>query len=126
MPLDFLAAGRSPVSGYECLQHIGGSAFTSLWSVRAPDGSTRLWKAVDLAMGNAAIETRNLELLVRLKHPSLNPLLNYHTLAERRSLILETAVPFKTLRDRLKETRHQATPGIPVYELAPWLTSVAE
>jgi serine/threonine protein kinase len=126
MPLDFLTVGASPVPGYECQQQLGGSAFTSLWTVRAPDGSTRLWKVVDLAMGNAAIETRNLELLVRLKHPSLNPLLQYHTLPERKSLILETAAPFKSLRDRLKESRHQATPGIPVYELAPWMSSVAE
>jgi serine/threonine protein kinase len=126
MPLDFLTVGSSPIPGYECLQQLGGSPFTSLWQVRAPDGSTRLWKVVDLAMGNAAIETRNLELLVRLKHPALNPLLKYHTLPERKSLILETAAPFKSLRDRLKESRHQATPGIPVYELAPWMTSVAE
>lgn len=126
MPLDFLSVGASPVSGYECQQHLGGSAFSSMWSVRAPDGSTRLWKVVDLAMGNAAIETRNLELLVHLKHPSLNPLIKYHTLPERKSLILETAAPFKSLRDRLKEARHQTTPGVPVYELAPWMTSVAE
>jgi serine/threonine protein kinase len=126
MPLDYLEAGPAPIPGYECLQQLGGSPFTSLWSVRAPDGSTRLWKIVDLAVGNAALETRNLELLLRLKHPSLNPFLEYYTLPERRSLILETTAPLKSLRDRLKELKHQATPGIPLHELAPWIMSVAD
>jgi len=126
MPLDFLDVGSSPIAGYECLQPLGGSAFSSQWLVRAPDGSTRLWKAIDLAVGNAALEARNLELLIRLKHPSLNPLLEYHTIAERRALILETAAPLKSLRDRLRELKHQANPGIPLHELAPWILSVAD
>ena len=126
MPLDYLVAGAAPVPGYELLQPLGGTAFSSAWSVRAPDGTTRMWKIIDLAVANTALETRNLELLVRLKHPSLNPLVNYHTLAERRSLILETAAPLKSLRDRLKECKYYSPPALPVHELVPWMTSVAE
>src|SRR5688572_27345954 len=126
MPMDFLVVGASPVPGYELLQQLGGSAFSSVWTVQAPDGSTRMWKIIDLQVANTVLETRNLELLVRLKHPSLNPLLNYYTLTDRKALILETAAPLKSLRDRLKECRYYSPPTVPIHELAPWMTSVAE
>lgn len=126
MPLDFLAVGASPVPGYELQQPLGGSAFSSIWTVKAPDGSPRLWKIIDLVVANTALETRHLELLVRLKHPSLNPLLEYHTIPDKKCLILETAAPQKSLRDRLKECKYYTPPAVPSHELGPWLMSVAE
>jgi hypothetical protein len=126
MPLDFLFVGAQPMPGYECQQDMGGSVFYRLWKMRAPDGSTRMWKAIDLVVGNAAVETRNLEMLVKIRHPHLNTLTNYYTLAELKTLIIETDVPVKSLRERLNECKSLGLPGIPAPELLGFLNQAAE
>ncbi len=126
MPLDFLQVGAEPVSGYQCLEDLGGSVFQRLWRVRAPNGAVRNWKVLDLAAGNAAVETRTLEMLVRVRHPRLNTLVQYHTLPDLKALIIETETPLKSLRDCLAERRAQGHAGLSAEETVQWLSQAAE
>ncbi|HVJ80079.1 MAG TPA: protein kinase, partial [Planctomycetia bacterium] len=126
MPLDFLSPGAQPLPGYECQKDMGGSVYYRLWRMKAPDGTQKMWKAIDLVVGNATVETRNLELLVKLRHPHLNTLTHYHSLPEFKCLIIETDVPHKSLRERLSECKALGLPGVPAAELTAFIQQAAD
>jgi serine/threonine-protein kinase len=117
--------GDEPVPGCRLLEDLGGSAFYKLWKVQGPDGQTKLWKVIDLVVGNAAVETRTLGLLVQLRHPNLNTLTNFWQIDDGKTLIIESEVPVASLRDRLDQTLRSGS-AIPVEDLNPWIQQAAE
>lgn len=119
-------AGDEPVPGYRLFEEIEGSAFYKVWKVQTPEGVCRWWKIIDLIVGNAAIETRTLGLLVRLRHPHLNTLTNFWNLDDGRTLIIESDVPVRSLRALLDSRANQPGTGIPFEELVPYIEQAAE
>lgn len=124
---DVFLVGDEPLPGYKLVENTGGTAFYRTWKVLTPDGSFRVWKEIDLVVGNAAIETRTLGLLVQLRHPKLNTLTNFWNLGRGgNSLIIESELPRSSLRQRLNECQKLGMPGIPVDELLRYMTDAAE
>ncbi|QDU62553.1 Serine/threonine-protein kinase pkn6 [Planctomycetes bacterium Pan216] len=119
------AVGQEPIPGYRLTEEMEASAFYRLWKVKTPDGSTKLWKVIDMVVGNAAIETRSLGLLVQLRHDNLNTLTNFWQLDDGRLLVVETDVPVMTLRDRLQLCQKEGNPGISLDEAADYLEQAA-
>jgi serine/threonine protein kinase len=117
--------GDEPVPGYRLLENLGGTAFYRLWRVKAPDGASKMWKEIDLVVGNAAVETRMLGLLIKLRHPNLSTLTNFWQLNEGRTLVIETDYPEMSLRQRLEQCQQESLPGIPVAELQGYLHDAA-
>lgn len=119
-------AGDEPVPGYRLLDEMEGSAFYKVWRVQTPEGGRRWWKVVDLVVGNAAIETRTLGLLVRLRHPHLNTLTNFWNLDDGKTLVIESEVPVRSLRDLLNSRSGKDGRGVPLEELLPYFEQAAE
>ncbi|MFO0945842.1 MAG: protein kinase [Planctomycetota bacterium] len=117
--------GDEPVPGYKLVADLGGSAFYKMWQVACPDGSKKLWKVIDLVVGNAAIETRTLGLLVQLRHPNLNTLTNFWQLDDGKTLIVETDVPLFSLREHLNSYK-QREETIPRDEVLNFIEQAAE
>lgn len=117
--------GDQPVPGYTLIEDLGGSAFYKMWKVTAADGGQRVWKVVDLVVGNAAIETRTLGLLIQLKHENLNTLTNFWQLDDGKTLIIESEIAAMSLRDRLDQCKKEGQ-GLPVDELQKYLRQAAE
>lgn len=122
---EVFVAGDEPVPGYKLLDNIGGSAFYRMWKVKTPDGSTKLWKEIDLVVGNAAIETRTLSLLVQLRHPNLNTLTNFWQLNDGKTLIIETDEPIESLKERIDEAKKSGNP-IPLEDALTFVSQAAE
>lgn len=118
--------GDQPVPGFKLVESLGGDGFYKLWKVRDPSGNARMWKTVDLVMGNAPIEIRNLKLVAKIRHSYLAPLTNFWQLYNGSILVIEMDIPFKSLRERLEECRREGKPGIPTDELIPYMEQVAE
>ena len=114
------AIGEEPVPGYKVVESLGGSGFYRMWKVIAPDNSTRQWKQIDMVIGNAAVETRTLGLLVKLRHPRLNTLTNFWQLDEGRTLVIETDFPVMSLQDRLEQSSRSGQ-AIPIDELQSYI-----
>ena len=119
------AIGEEPVPGYKVVESLGGSGFYRMWKVIAPDNSTRQWKQIDMVIGNAAVETRTLGLLIKLRHPRLNTLTNFWQLDEGRTLVIETEFPVMSLQDRLNQSKKAGQP-IPLDELQAYIAHAAE
>lgn len=118
--------GDEPVPGYRLLDEIEGTAFYKLWRVRTPDGCDRSWKIIDLVVGNAAIETRTLGLLVRLRHPHLNTLTNFWNLDDGKTLIIESDLPSQSVRELAKTRQRDGQTGVSREELTPYFEQAAE
>jgi serine/threonine protein kinase len=123
---NILRAGDEPVPGYRLIEEIEGSAFAKTWRVRTPEGLDRSWKVIDLVVGNAAIETRTLGLLVRLRHTHLNTLTNFWNLDDGKSLIIESDRPTASLRDLLLERQRAGLSGLSHEEATCYLEQAAE
>ena len=119
-------AGDEPVPGYRLLHEIEGSAFYKVWRVSTPEGAERWWKIIDLVVGNAAIETRTLGLLVRLRHSFVNTLTNFWNLDDGKTLIIESELPIQSLRSLLEERQRSGKEGIPREELLEYIEQAAE
>lgn len=117
--------GDEPVPGYKLAADLGGSAFYKMWQVTCPDGTKKLWKVIDLVVGNAAIETRTLGLLVQLRHPNLNTLTNFWQLDDGKTLIVETDVPLFSLREQL-DSYKQRNETIPRDDVLSYIEQAAE
>ncbi len=98
-----LLVGDEPIPGYKLLEDLGGTAFYRHWKVRTPQGLQRLWKIVDLVVGNAAVETRTLGMLVQLRHPNLNTLSNFWEMDEGKTLVIESDMPYISLEELLEQ-----------------------
>jgi serine/threonine protein kinase len=119
-------AGDQPVPGYRLLEELEGSAFSKVWRVSTPEGGERWWKIVDLVVGNAAIETRTLGLLVRLRHPCINTLTNFWNLDDGKTLIVESEVPQGSLRRLLQKRQGEGLSGLSFEEALEYITHAAE
>jgi serine/threonine protein kinase len=120
-----LLVGDEPMPGYKIAEDLGGSAFAKHFKVRTPQGETRLWKVIDLVVGNAAIETRTLGLLVQLRHPNLNTLTNFWNTDEGRTLVVESALPVQSMKDRLAEAKSRGQSGLAPEELIGFMEEAA-
>src|SRR4051794_37281109 len=89
------------VPGYRIVQVLGGTAQVRWMEVQAPDGSHRLWKRVEMRQAAAAVETRLLGLLRKLKHPYLNAVTNSFSSPDKSVLVIESNCPNTTLLHRL-------------------------
>lgn len=119
---EVFVVGDEPVPGYKLLENVGGSAFYRIWKVRDPNGQTKMWKEIDLVVGNAAVETRTLSLLVELRHPYLNTLTNFWEMNEGKTLVIETEVPLESIKERLEREPE----GLPLEETHRFMRHAAE
>lgn len=117
--------GDEPVPGYKLLENISGTAFYRMWKVRGPNNTLKMWKEIDLVVGNVAVETRMLGLLVRLRHPNLSTLTNFWQLNDGRTLVIETDFPEMSLRDRYQNCRRDGQKGIVPNELCDYMQQAA-
>jgi serine/threonine protein kinase len=115
-----------PNSGYRPLARIGQGAFSQVWRAEAPGGVEVAVKMIDAPQGEKATarELRSLELIKKLHHPFLLQVHGFWTWQGR--LLIATELGDKSLRSRLQECQRAALPGIPVWELLPYLAEVAE
>jgi serine/threonine protein kinase len=118
--------GDEPVPGYRLLEELEGTAFFKVWRVSTPEGHQRWWKVIDLVVGNAAVETRTLGLLVRLRHPFINTLTNFWNLDDGKTLIIETDVPKVSLREVLLQKQRGGEQGLSFEETLTYISSAAE
>lgn len=116
---------------YQILEDLGDFPSYSLFRVKAPNGTIKLWKKVDLQFSANSIETRLLPVIERVTHPNLNAVSNSFHFPDKGLLFVESEFPVKTLRHRLEEIRNTKTVGtpsggIPVNELFSYIVQVAE
>lgn len=114
---------------YQILEDLGDFPNYSLFKVKAPNGTVKLWKKVDLQFSAASIETRLLPVIEKVQHPNLNGVSNSFLFQDKGLLFVESEFPVKTLRHRLDEIR-AANPGIntgiPIAELFSYIAQAAE
>lgn len=120
------SVGQEPIPGYKLIEELEGSPFSKTWKVSNGSGEIKLWKVIDMVVGNAAIETRTLGLLVQLRHPFLNTLSNFWQLEDGRVLIIESEVPLMSMRDRLAQCQAEGRDGIAPDELQQYVANAAE
>ena len=117
---------------YQILEDLGDFPNYSLFKVKAPNGTIKLWKKVDLQFSAASIETRLLPVIDKVVHPYLNAVSNSFLFQDKGLLFVESEFPFKTLRHRLDEVRalskQNGVPsgGIPVSELFSYVAQAAD
>lgn len=114
---------------YQILEDLGDFPNYSLFKVKAPNGTIRLWKKVDLQFSAASIETRLLPVIEKVQHPNLNAVSNSFLFQDKGLLFVESEFPVKTLRHRLDELRSNnagSNTGIPISELFGYIAQAAE
>lgn len=114
---------------YQILEDLGDFPSYSLFKVKAPNGSIKLWKKVDLQFNSASIETRLLPVIEKVSHPYLNAVSGSFLFPDKGLLFVESEFPAKTLRHRLDEIRSHAggqNVGIPISELFGYLSQAAD
>ncbi len=114
---------------YQILEDLGDFPSYSLFKVKAPNGSIKLWKKVDLQFNSASIETRLLPVIEKVHHNHLNAVSNSFLFPDKGLLFVESDFPVKTLRHRLEEVRSTAGGsgnGIPISELFTYFAQVAD
>ncbi len=115
---------------YQILEDLGDFPTYSLFRVKAPNGSIKLWKKVDLQFNSASIETRLLPVIEKVSHPYLNAVSGSFLFQDKGLLFVESEFPVKTLRHRLDELRSQAggnsKTGIPISELFSYMSQASE
>jgi uncharacterized membrane protein YgcG len=111
---------------YQILEDLGDFPSYSLFKVKAPNGSIKLWKKVDLQFNSASIETRLLPVIEKVQHANLNAVSNSFLFQDKGLLFVESEFPVKTLRHRLDELKGTGTNGIPISELFGYIAQVAD
>lgn len=115
---------------YQILEDLGDFPTYSLFKVKAPNGSIKLWKKVDLQFNAASIETRLLPVIEKVSHPYLNAVSGSFLFQDKGLLFVESEFPVKTLRHRLEEIRSSAGAGskigIPISELFSYMSQASE
>lgn len=128
-PASHLADKNDLFAQYQILEDLGDFPSYSLFKVKAPNGSIKLWKKVDLQFNAASIETRLLPVIEKVSHPYLNAVSGSFLFQDKGLLFVESEFPAKTLRHRLDEIRANAggqNVGIPVSELFSYMLQAAE
>lgn len=131
MPPPSTADKNDLFAQYQILEDLGDFPNYSLFRVKAPNGTIKLWKKIDLQFNAASIETRLLPVIEKVIHPNLNAVSNSFLFPDKGLLFVESEFPVKTLRHRLDEVRNTKTAGIaaggiPVNELFSYIVQVAE
>ncbi|HMP17236.1 MAG TPA: protein kinase, partial [Gemmatales bacterium] len=111
---------------YQILEDLGDFPTYSLFKVKAPNSSIKLWKKIDLQFNAASIETRLLPVIEKVQHPNLNAVSNSFLFQDKGLLFVESDFPVKTLRHRLEELKSTGSSGIPISELIGYMAQVAE
>jgi serine/threonine protein kinase len=115
---------------YQILEDLGDFPNYSLFKVKGPNGTIKLWKKVDLQFNAASIETRLLPVIEKVQHPNLNGVSNSFLFPDKGLLFVESEFPVKTLRHRLDEIRSNSAGaglvGVPVGELFGYIAMAAE
>ena len=115
---------------YQILEDLGDFPNYSLFKVKAPNGTIKLWKKVDLQFNAASIETRLLPVIEKVQHPNLNAVSNSFLFQDKGLLFVESEFPVKTLRHRLDEIKANSAGsgnvGVPVGELFGYIAMAAE
>lgn len=114
---------------YQILEDLGDFPSYSLFKVKAPNGTIKLWKKVDLQFNAASIETRLLPVIEKVHHNHLNAVSNSFLFQDKGLLFVESEFPVKTLRHRLEELKSTAGVsgnGIPISELFTYIAQVAD
>jgi serine/threonine-protein kinase len=107
--------GDEAVPGYKVVSDLGGSHYYRLLKVQGPDKGHVLWKRIDLTAAGSMIETRLLGLLTKLDHPGLTKITNLYKINGGKGLLIQTAFPLMTLKERLSECiKPLAARGVPV------------
>jgi len=130
LPASHLADKNDLFAQYQILEDLGDFPSYSLFKVKAPNGSIKLWKKVDLQFNAASIETRLLPVIEKVSHPNLNAVSGSFLFQDKGLLFVESEFPAKTLRHRLDEIRSNSAGsqhvGIPISELFSYMSQAAE
>jgi serine/threonine-protein kinase len=129
MPPPAVADKSDLFAQYQIVEELGEHPNYTLYKVKSPTGSFKLWKKVDTQFNTAAaaVETRLLPVLEKIHHPYLNAVTNSFVFPDKGLLFVESDYPAKTLADRLEECKgHGSQTGVPVSELFAYIAQVAE
>ena len=86
-------AGDEPVPGYRLVRFLGKGAIGEVWQATGPGGTEAALKMVDLtgSAGHARKEFRALQLVKRIHHPNLAPIIAFWAKNEDGSLLEDSA-----------------------------------
>ena len=126
-----LESQAEPLPGYRLIERLGGGGFGEVWKAEAPGG---FCKAIKFVYGNvdasdeegarAEQELKALERIKVVRHPFILTLERWEIVEGQLIIVMELAD--RTLWDRFKECRSQASMGIPREELIGYLREIAE
>ena len=122
MPLN-IAAGASPVPGYELVKLLGEGGFGQVWEAEAPGGLRVAMKFIRVDTGQAESELRALDTIRHVRHPHLLDL--HFALQVDNYLIIATSLCDMNLFDRFTQCREEGLPGIPPEELLRYMRESA-
>jgi serine/threonine protein kinase len=120
-----LEAGSRPAPGYECVAELSGSFACSFWKVRSAADGLKLWQVVDKAAAHQVFEIANTPILLKLRHPHLNPYEKIFDLPDSNLLVLESPLPISDWRKRLAEAKAEGKPGVPWRETLEYVKQAA-
>ncbi len=114
-------AGDEPVPGYRLVRFLGKGAIGEVWQATGPGGTEAALKMIDLTGSgpHARKEFRALQLVKRIHHPNLAPIIAFWAKSEDGGLLEDTdAVQFGTPLETASATVRQ-TMMVPVEPLGP-------
>ncbi|MCA9167565.1 MAG: protein kinase [Planctomycetales bacterium] len=86
MPLGY-RTGEEPLPGFRLRRFLGDGTFGAVWQAVAPGGTEVAIKFIDLRNSHGNKELKSLQIIKRLRHPNLVPLLGYWLKDEHGRLI---------------------------------------
>ena len=86
MPLAY-RIGEEPLPGFRLKRFLGDGTFGAVWQAAAPGGTEVAIKFIDLRNSHGGKELKSLQLIKRIRHPNLVPLLGYWLKDEHGHLI---------------------------------------
>lgn len=146
--------GDEPIAGFQLQHYLGKGTFGSVWKATAPGGAEVAIKFIDLTDHNGFRELKALQLIKRLRHPNIVPLMGFWLKDElgqildqdqladssavetlHASSIVPDAAPAElivvmglgdqSLFDRLKQVQQDGQPAIEVHELLKYMEDIA-
>lgn len=118
-----LRPDASTPPGYRLVSRLGRGGLGEVWKAEGPGGFQVALKFIALD-GGAAVQTRSMELLKRVRHPNLlSPFGAWHL---GNSLIIGLELADGTLWDHLRQAKGRQLPGIPREELLEYMAEAAK
>lgn len=117
----FVAVGE-----YRLLERLGAGAFGEVYRAEMPGGIMKAVKIISRPLDHdeAKRELEALELIKAMRHHFLLQTISYRSSEDRLYILMDLAD--HSLRDLLKKNKKAGTPGIPLPDIARYLSEAAE